>query len=238
MHRFVFAHRTHGLAEPAGQGLCPHDPAAVRPLLRAITSRTASSTSGAESPIRALMPKLLDQYKLAGTTLGQPRSGRCGRRGAGPHDLSRPAGAVGRSGRRGAGRRDQPRGRRRSDFAGLEPARPAARPGQLADARRFGRRPLVRRHQRLAQHGPRRRAAARGQRPDRRRLSRGDPHAVQDRRLSHRRAPRDDQDDRCREAARRSRRRHPQQRPGPGRRRDRDLRRSGPLAATPSSTGC
>ena len=37
-------------------------------------------------------------------------------------------------------------------------------PGQVADARRFGRRALVRRHQRLAQHGPRGAAAARGQR--------------------------------------------------------------------------
>ena len=60
----------------------------------------------------------------------QARSGRCGRRRIGPHDLSRARRQVGRSGRRGTGRRDRPGGRRRSDFAGVEHARAAAGAGQ------------------------------------------------------------------------------------------------------------
>ena len=55
---------------PAGQGPRLHDPAAVRPVLLRARARPDQRNKRAESPIRALMPKLLDQYKLAGKKLG------------------------------------------------------------------------------------------------------------------------------------------------------------------------
>ncbi len=58
------------------------------------------------------------------------------------------------------------------------------------------------------------------------------------RRLSDRRASRGDQGDRRRRPAGRSRRRRAAQRPGPRRRRDRPLRRAGSLRPRPCTSGC
>lgn len=69
VHRFVFAHRTRGLAELLG-----HDH--VYTILRQCVHFSCNHEQDrlgrkvAESPIRALMPKLLDQYKLASPTFG------------------------------------------------------------------------------------------------------------------------------------------------------------------------
>ena len=70
VHRFVFAHRTYGLAEPARARTMPTRSCGSASASASITSRAASTNKHPESPIRALMPKLLDQYKLAGKTLG------------------------------------------------------------------------------------------------------------------------------------------------------------------------
>jgi hypothetical protein len=69
VHRFVFAHRTYGLANLLG-------PEHAYTILRQCTHFCISHEQGRlkhnspESPIRALMPKLLDQYKLAGKQPG------------------------------------------------------------------------------------------------------------------------------------------------------------------------
>jgi hypothetical protein len=69
VHRFVFAHRTYGLA-----GLLGTDYAHT--ILRQCVRFCVTHEEGRkkhnspESPIRALMPKLLDQYKLDGKRLG------------------------------------------------------------------------------------------------------------------------------------------------------------------------
>lgn len=69
VHRFVFAHRTYELV-----GLLGNDYAysLLRQCVRlcADHERDRIEHQNPESPIRALMPKLLDQYKLAGKTLG------------------------------------------------------------------------------------------------------------------------------------------------------------------------
>jgi len=69
VHRFVFAHRTRGLADLLGSDYaytilrqcvrfcCNHEQDRIR-------------RKGAEQPIRALMPKLVDQYKLASPRFG------------------------------------------------------------------------------------------------------------------------------------------------------------------------
>jgi hypothetical protein len=69
VHRFVFAHRTHGLAGLLGP---EHAYTILRQCVRFCTTHEQGriSRKGAESPIRALMPKLLDQYKLAGWKAG------------------------------------------------------------------------------------------------------------------------------------------------------------------------
>jgi hypothetical protein len=70
VHRFVFAHRTYGLV-----GLLGKDYAYS--ILRQCVRFCANHEEGRinhkspESPIRALMPKLLDQFKLAGKSLGK-----------------------------------------------------------------------------------------------------------------------------------------------------------------------
>ena len=69
VHRFVFAYRTYGLADLLGK---EH----AYTILRQCVHFSCNHEDGriannrAESPIRALMPKLLDQYKLAGKELG------------------------------------------------------------------------------------------------------------------------------------------------------------------------
>jgi hypothetical protein len=69
VHRFVFAHRTRGLAELLGKD---HAYTILRQCVRFCVSHEQGRLRGnhPESPIRALMPKLLDQYKLAGKSLG------------------------------------------------------------------------------------------------------------------------------------------------------------------------
>jgi hypothetical protein len=70
VHRFVFAHRTYGLV-----GLLGDDYAysMLRQCVRlcADHEREHVEHKHPESPIRALVPKLLDQYKLAGKTPGK-----------------------------------------------------------------------------------------------------------------------------------------------------------------------
>ena len=70
VHRYVFAHRTYGLV-----GLLGKDYAysLLRQCVRFCANHEQSriERDRPESPIRALVPKLLDQYKLAGKTLGK-----------------------------------------------------------------------------------------------------------------------------------------------------------------------
>jgi hypothetical protein len=69
VHRYVFAHRTHGLAKLLGQDYAY---AILRQCVRFCCSheKPRLEKKYAESPIRALMPKVLDQYKLDGKKLG------------------------------------------------------------------------------------------------------------------------------------------------------------------------
>jgi hypothetical protein len=69
VHRYVFAHRTHGLAKLLGQDYAY---AILRQCVRFCCNHEAPRLvkKYAESPIRALMPKVLDQYKLDGKKLG------------------------------------------------------------------------------------------------------------------------------------------------------------------------
>ena len=69
VHRFVFAYRTHGLANLVGKEYA-HD--ILRQCVRFCvdSEQNRISRDRPESPIRALMPRLLDQYKLEGKTFG------------------------------------------------------------------------------------------------------------------------------------------------------------------------
>lgn len=69
VHRFVFAHRTYGLVGLLGKD---YSYSLLRQCVRfcADHERMRIEHKQPESPIRALMPKLLDQYKLVGKTLG------------------------------------------------------------------------------------------------------------------------------------------------------------------------
>lgn len=70
VHRFVFAHRTYGLVGLLG---AEYSYALLRQCVRfcANHEQMRIEHKQAESPIRALVPKLLDQYKLAGKKLGK-----------------------------------------------------------------------------------------------------------------------------------------------------------------------
>lgn len=70
VHRFVFAHRTYGLVGLLGK---EYSHALLRQCVRlcADHERMQIEHKQQPSPIRKLMPKLLDQYKLAGKTLGK-----------------------------------------------------------------------------------------------------------------------------------------------------------------------
>jgi hypothetical protein len=69
VHRFVFAYRTHSLAKLLGQD---HAYTILRQCVRFCVNHEQHRINGkrSEPAIRALMPKLLDQYKLAGKKLG------------------------------------------------------------------------------------------------------------------------------------------------------------------------
>jgi len=69
VHRFVFAHRTRGLADLLGKDYAY---TILRQCVRFCCEheRGRIERKGAESPIRALLPKLIDQYKLAQPQLG------------------------------------------------------------------------------------------------------------------------------------------------------------------------
>ena len=69
VHRFVFAHRTYGLVGLLGK---EYSHAILRQCVRlcADYERMRIQHNQPESPIRSLVPKLLDQYKLVGKTLG------------------------------------------------------------------------------------------------------------------------------------------------------------------------
>lgn len=69
VHRFVFAHRTYGLARLLG---ADHSYTMLRQCVRfcADHERRRVASNQPESPIRALLPKLLDQYQLVGKSLG------------------------------------------------------------------------------------------------------------------------------------------------------------------------
>lgn len=69
VHRFVFAHRTYGLVGLLGKEYCQ---TLLGQCVRLCSDheRMRIEHKHPESPIRALMPKLLDQYKLAGKALG------------------------------------------------------------------------------------------------------------------------------------------------------------------------
>ena len=70
VHRFVFAHRTYGLVGLLGK---EYSYSLLRQCVRlcADHERIRIEHKQAESPIRALMPKLLDQFKLVGKPLGK-----------------------------------------------------------------------------------------------------------------------------------------------------------------------
>ena len=70
VHRFVFAHRTYGLVGLLGESYAH---SLLRQCVRfcADHEQNRISRGNPESPIRALVPKLLDQYKLAGKKLGK-----------------------------------------------------------------------------------------------------------------------------------------------------------------------
>ena len=70
VHRFVFAHRTYGLVNLLGK---EYSYSLLRQCVRlcADHERMRVEHKQAESPIRNLLPKLLDQYKLAGKPLGK-----------------------------------------------------------------------------------------------------------------------------------------------------------------------
>jgi hypothetical protein len=69
VHRFVFAHRTYGLADLLGKDYAY---TILRQCVRFCVSHEQGRKkhNSPESPIRTLMPKLLDQYKLAGLRPG------------------------------------------------------------------------------------------------------------------------------------------------------------------------
>lgn len=70
VHRFVFAHRTYGMVGLLGR---EYSYSLLRQCVRlcADHERMRIEHKQAESPIRALVPKLLDQYKLVGKPLGK-----------------------------------------------------------------------------------------------------------------------------------------------------------------------
>jgi hypothetical protein len=70
VHRFVFAHRTYGLANMLGTD---HAYTILRQCVRFCCSHEKNriDRKGQESPIRTVLPKLMDQYKLAGKNLGK-----------------------------------------------------------------------------------------------------------------------------------------------------------------------
>jgi hypothetical protein len=70
VHRFVFAHRTYGLVGLLGE---EYSYSMLRQCVRLCIDheRGRVENKHAESPIRALMPKLLDQYKLDGKATGK-----------------------------------------------------------------------------------------------------------------------------------------------------------------------
>jgi hypothetical protein len=70
VHRFVFVHRTYGLVGLLGK---EYAHAMLRQCVRfcADHERARIERNQPESPIRALLPKLLDQYKLEGKKLGK-----------------------------------------------------------------------------------------------------------------------------------------------------------------------
>jgi hypothetical protein len=70
VHRFVFAHRTYGLVGLLGN---EYAYSVLRQCVRFCVNHEEAHARDkqAESPIRALVPKLLDQYKLAGKSLGK-----------------------------------------------------------------------------------------------------------------------------------------------------------------------
>lgn len=74
VHRFVMAHRTYGLVDLLGQDYCH---AMLRQCVRFCVDQEKErvSENNPPSPIRALLPKLLDQYKLEGKPLGKTDPG-------------------------------------------------------------------------------------------------------------------------------------------------------------------
>jgi hypothetical protein len=70
VHRFVFAHRTYGLAQMLGK---EHAYNILRQCVRFCVDHEQNrlERNYPEDPIRTLMPKLLDQYKLAGMRPGK-----------------------------------------------------------------------------------------------------------------------------------------------------------------------
>ncbi len=76
VHRFVFAYRTYGLVGLLGQ---EYSYSLLRQCVRfCAKDEKKIKENRPESPIRALVPKLLDQYKLAGKKLGKRDLGDAG----------------------------------------------------------------------------------------------------------------------------------------------------------------
>ena len=173
VHRVVLAWRAWATARPGRQGAGPHPAAPVGALLRRDRAEPAAQRG---TGIRAVLPKLLDQYKLPGKAGGKRKAEDEVGREDGRDDLRRQPRQGRRRRGRGPGRRLSPGGGRRSDVAGGEPAgaarpRPGRRPtGRQAEGqrpRRLGRRPRLGLGQRLAEHRPRQQRAQHRRQPDR-----------------------------------------------------------------------
>ena len=130
VHRFVFAHRTYGLVGLLGE---EYSYSMLRECVR-LCRRSRTRTHQAQScrvSHSALVPELLDQYKLDGKKTGKRDPGD-----AAVNDLCLAIynGPPQRGRSRGGGSRrgNRPRSDRRGDLTGIKPVRPAAGDGQLA----------------------------------------------------------------------------------------------------------
>ena len=178
VHRVVLAWRAWALLDLTGK---EHAHTLLRQSVRFCVDEEGNlKKNHSADPLRALLPKLLDQYRLLDRPAGRPAAGRrLGRAASARRSTAssreKAADAVAAALAEGIA----PGGHRRGDLAGGQPARPPrprpaegrlAREAEGQRPRRLGRRPRLRRGQRLAEHRPRQQPAQRAGQPDRRGL--------------------------------------------------------------------
>ena len=169
-----------GAARPDGQGARPHAAAPVGALLRATRRAASRATTGRAGDPAPCCRKLLDQYKLLEQAAGRPHGRTTPGSRAEPDDLRAPAATQAADAVAAAlaeGIAPEAVGEAISLAANQlvlrDPGRPQGRSARQAGGqrpRRLGRRPRLRRGQRLAEHRPRQQPAQRARQPDRRRL--------------------------------------------------------------------